>query len=133
MDADEKLSLARLTDVNVSENDRSSCLDTLELMHTKEALPAMVSLLADSSQPLALREQAANAIHAIEDDETGWRALGVAGINSSETERLGEIASGESMKQLLKLLEQEDMEVKRLAKIALGGDGGKAIRARCQK
>jgi hypothetical protein len=76
IDPDEQWFVDRLGDPTVSQNDKSGCLDVLEALAPCRdilghppldyALPTLASLIADSAQPLALREQAAKVAHLID-------------------------------------------------------------------
>ncbi len=73
---DEQWFVDRLSDPTVSENDKSSCLDMLEVLAPCRdilghrpldyALPALASLIADSTQSASLREQAVKVAHVID-------------------------------------------------------------------
>src|SRR5437879_1332083 len=93
MTSNEKWFTDRLNDSTVTDSDKSSCLDMLEVLQCKSALPTIVSLIGDRSAALKLRERAASAV----------RLIGPQWIKS----------------ELLALLETDDAETRRLAKIAL--------------
>jgi hypothetical protein len=76
IDPDEQWFVDRLRDPLVSENDKSSCLDMLELLAPHRevfgepsldyGLPVLASLIADRFQSRSLREQADRVAHLID-------------------------------------------------------------------
>ena len=75
-DLDEQWFVDRVRDPAVSENDKSSCLDTLEILAPNRevlgkppldyTLPVLASLIADSTQSRPLREQAVKVARLID-------------------------------------------------------------------
>lgn len=92
MDPDEAWYIDRLRKRDVSESDKSSCLDMLELLESKAGLPAIVSIIADSREPLALRERAASAVRIIGPEDAKPCLLTLIREGDPETRRLAEIA-----------------------------------------
>jgi hypothetical protein len=66
VDADVQSSIDGLNDPSVSENEKSSCLDVLEVLLDTDALPALKEFAADPAQPASLRQQATNAVRVIQ-------------------------------------------------------------------
>ena len=67
MDRDEQWYLDRLRDRSVSHNDKSSCLDVLEvLLPGRGVLPVLAAFISDTAQPDALRHQAEKLARAID-------------------------------------------------------------------
>lgn len=66
VDADVQGCLEGLNDPSVSENEKSSCLDVLEVLLDDDALPALKAFAADPANPASLRQQAANVIRVIQ-------------------------------------------------------------------
>jgi hypothetical protein len=57
----------RLRDPTVSANDKSSCLDVLEvLLPDKDVIPALVAFIDDPAQPRALKKQAEKLARSID-------------------------------------------------------------------
>ena len=67
MDPDEHWYLDRLRDPSVSDNDKSSCLDVLELLLPgSDVLPGLAAFISDPAQPDALRHQAEKLARSID-------------------------------------------------------------------
>jgi hypothetical protein len=67
IDPDEQMCLDQLRDPSVSANDKSSCLDVLEvLLPDRDVLPALAAFINDPAQPRALKEQAENLARSID-------------------------------------------------------------------
>jgi hypothetical protein len=66
MDAEVQSYLDCLGDGSVHENDKSSCLDVLEVLLDPAALPALKAFTDDPAQPASLRQQAASVIRVIQ-------------------------------------------------------------------
>ena len=69
IDPDEQELLDRLRDPSVSDNDKSSCLDVLEvLLPTSEVLPILATFISDPAQSPALKERAGRLARSIDAD-----------------------------------------------------------------
>jgi hypothetical protein len=66
VDAEVQSWLDSLTDPSTSENEKSSCLDVLEVLLDLDALPALKAFAANPAQPASLRQQATNAMRSIQ-------------------------------------------------------------------
>jgi hypothetical protein len=67
IDPAEQLFIDRLRDPSVSVNDKSSCLDVLEvLLPDRDMLPALAALINDAAEPQCLKEQAERLARSID-------------------------------------------------------------------
>jgi hypothetical protein len=65
MDENEKWFIDRLDDRRISEADLVGCIDTLAVLLSLDALPALLAVMKDSSRPPQARAYAAKAINKI--------------------------------------------------------------------
>jgi len=92
MNEDEKWYIERLSSRDVSEADVSSCIDTLEMLLSLDALMPLVSLIGDSSRSLEIRQRAAIAISRIGPSYVRQELDKLKSIGSPETGALVEMA-----------------------------------------
>ena len=67
IDPDEQMCIDVLRDPSASANDKSSCLDVLEvLLPGKDVIPALAALINDAAEPRALKQQAEKLAQSID-------------------------------------------------------------------
>ncbi len=93
---DERWLIDLLADRLVHENDLSGAIDTLEMLLSLDALPALLNVLKDTMRPLQIRQQAARAVHKIGADYVNTKLIELKTSDLPELRKLAAIALGQS-------------------------------------